>query len=43
MRRKMLRVFPQLKDVDIDYAWSGLIDLTLSRLPHIGRLTQRSY
>jgi gamma-glutamylputrescine oxidase len=34
----MLRVFPQLKDVRIDYAWGGTLAITLSRMPQFGRL-----
>jgi glycine/D-amino acid oxidase-like deaminating enzyme len=37
MYRDMLRVYPQLKDIGIDYAWSGKIGFTLDRSPHIGR------
>lgn len=33
----MLNVFPQLSDVDIDYAWSGTLAITMNRLPHFGR------
>lgn len=33
----MLGVFPQLRDVRIDHAWGGLVSITMSRLPHIGR------
>ena len=29
--------FPQLKGVGIDYAWGGLVSVTTSRLPHVGR------
>jgi len=38
MRRRMLRVFPALGDVDVEYAWGGYVDLTLSRAPDFGRL-----
>jgi len=38
VRPKMLKTFPQLKDVDIDYAWTGNFLLTLSRLPEVGRI-----
>jgi gamma-glutamylputrescine oxidase len=37
IRPKMLKAFPQLKDVKIDYAWTGNFLLTLSRLPQVGR------
>jgi gamma-glutamylputrescine oxidase len=39
----MLRVFPQLEDVAIEYAWGGNVAVTLPRLPHIGRLTPNLY
>ena len=38
IRQRMLKVFPQLKDSSIEYAWSGVLDLTPNRLPDIGRL-----
>jgi glycine/D-amino acid oxidase-like deaminating enzyme len=34
------RVFPQLKDVPIEFAWGGHIDLTLKRTPDLGRSGQ---
>ena len=37
MYRDMLRVYPQLKDIGIDYAWSGKVGFTPDRSPHIGR------
>lgn len=37
VRGHMLGVFPQLRDVRIDHAWGGLVSITMSRLPHIGR------
>ncbi len=38
VRPFMLRVFPQLADVPIDYAWGGLVSITVTRLPHVGRI-----
>ncbi len=38
VRPHMLRVFPQLADVSIKHAWGGLVSITMSRMPHIGRL-----
>ncbi|QBF24288.1 FAD-binding oxidoreductase [Pseudomonas tructae] len=38
MRPKMLKVFPQLADVRIDYQWGGMIGIGANRLPQIGRL-----
>ena len=38
MRPKMLKVFPQLASVRIDYQWGGMIGIGANRLPQIGRL-----
>jgi len=38
VRPCMLRVFPQLADVKIDYAWGGKVAITMNRLPAFGRL-----
>ena len=43
VRRYMLRVFPQLADVPIDYAWGGTLAITMNRLPHLGRLSPDVY
>jgi gamma-glutamylputrescine oxidase len=43
IRPKMLRTFPQLKDVKIDFAWTGNFLLTLSRLPQVGRIGDNIY
>jgi gamma-glutamylputrescine oxidase len=37
VRPYMLKLFPQLADVQIDYAWGGAVGITFNRLPHIGR------
>lgn len=39
----MERVFPELKGVRIDYAWSGNCAISFSRVPQMGRLGQRTY
>ena len=43
VRRYMLEVFPQLTDVRIEYAWSGRLAITRSRLPHFGRIRDRAF
>ena len=43
IRPKMLKAFPQLKDVKIDFAWTGNFLLTLSRLPQVGRIGDNIY
>jgi gamma-glutamylputrescine oxidase len=42
-RARMLTVFPQLRDVGIEYAWGGEVDITLNRAPHFGRLAPNIY
>jgi gamma-glutamylputrescine oxidase len=37
VRPHLERVFPSLKGVAIDHAWGGLVSVTLTRLPHVGR------
>ena len=36
LRKGMGNVFPELRDVRIDYCWGGLVDLTRDRLPRAG-------
>ena len=43
IRPNMLKTFPTLADVKIDYAWSGKFALTLTRVPQIGRLSPNIY
>ena len=42
VRKPMLRVYPQLVDSRIDYAWGGTLAVTLNRMPHFGRLGKHS-
>lgn len=41
VRRPMARIFPQLKDVKIDYAWGGTLGITMNRMPHFERLSSK--
>ena len=43
MRRSMLKTFPQLADIRFDQVWGGLVDITVNRAPHLGRLGPTSY
>jgi glycine/D-amino acid oxidase-like deaminating enzyme len=43
MRRKMLRVYPQLEHVAVDYAWNGQFGLSRTGLPQTGQLGPASY
>jgi gamma-glutamylputrescine oxidase len=42
-QRRMLNVFPQLRDAKVEHAWSGLLDLTMNRAPDFGRVGNRIY
>ena len=35
---RMVKVFPQLKKIKIDYSWGGTLAITVNRLPHFGTL-----
>ncbi|MCU0790972.1 MAG: FAD-binding oxidoreductase [Nitratireductor sp.] len=43
MRPRMTAVFPQLRDVKVDYAWGGYIAITSNRMPDCGRLSPTTY
>ena len=43
LRPNLDKVFPQLADVKIDYAWSGNFALSFSRVPQLGRLGDKVY
>lgn len=43
IRPNLIKTFPQLKDVKIDFAWTGNFLLTLSRLPQVGRIGENIY
>jgi len=43
MRRRIAGVFPQLRDVPLEYVWGGLVDISLNRAPHWGRLAPNLY
>lgn len=40
---KILKTFPQLKGVKIDYSWTGNFLLTMSRMPQFGRIEHNAY
>ncbi len=43
LRRNMDKVFPQLKNVKVDHAWSGNFALSFSRVPQLGRIGNNTY
>lgn len=38
LRREMIRVFPQLREVDIEYAWGGTLDFAFDMMIHVGEM-----
>ncbi|MCP5091104.1 MAG: FAD-binding oxidoreductase [Gammaproteobacteria bacterium] len=40
---RMLKVYPQLKDVRIDFEWGGKIGIVLDRVPAVGRINNNVY
>ncbi|MFA7416495.1 MAG: FAD-binding oxidoreductase [Rhizobium sp.] len=43
IRPNMLKTFPQLANAKIEFAWSGNFALTLTRIPHMGKLADNVY
>ena len=39
VRKPMLKIYPQLKNTRIDYAWGGTLGITMNRMPHFERLS----
>jgi glycine/D-amino acid oxidase-like deaminating enzyme len=38
LRRGMIIVYPQLRDVKIEFVWGGTLDFTLDVMPHAGKI-----
>ncbi len=38
VRKPMLRIYPQLEKIGIDYGWGGTLGITCSRLPNFDRI-----
>lgn len=43
VRPYMLKLFPQIDDVAIDYAWGGTLAITMQRMPHVKRVSPNIY
>lgn len=43
VRRRMLSIYPDLEDVQIDYGWGGTLAITLKRMPNFGRKAHNVY
>jgi glycine/D-amino acid oxidase-like deaminating enzyme len=38
LRREMIQVFPQLKDLGVEYVWGGTLDFAFDRMAHVGEM-----
>jgi glycine/D-amino acid oxidase-like deaminating enzyme len=38
LRREMIQVYPQLKDIHVEYVWGGTLDFAFDMMPHVGKL-----
>jgi glycine/D-amino acid oxidase-like deaminating enzyme len=38
LRREMIQVYPQLKDVNIEYVWGGTLDFAFDMMAHVGEM-----
>lgn len=43
VRKYMLRTYPELQDVRVDYAWGGTLAVTMNRMPSFGRLDGNAF
>lgn len=43
LRQGMLKVFPQLRDARVEYAWGGTLDFAFDTLPHAGKIDGYHY
>ena len=38
VRKPMLDIYPQLKDIRLDYGWGGTLGITLNRMPYVSKV-----
>jgi len=38
LRRGMIAVYPQLRDIKVEFVWGGTLDFTLDVMPHSGKI-----
>jgi glycine/D-amino acid oxidase-like deaminating enzyme len=43
MAQRMAQVFPELKDVPVEFVWGGFVDISMNRAPDFGRLGDNLY
>ena len=39
----MLKIYPQLANVSVEYGWGGTLGITMNRMPDFGRLDKRTF
>jgi glycine/D-amino acid oxidase-like deaminating enzyme len=43
LRREMVSVYPQLRDVKVEYVWGGTLDFAFDMMPHVGEANGMYY
>ncbi len=43
LRQRMLRVFPTLQELPVQFVWGGFVDISMNRAPDFGRLGDNLY
>jgi glycine/D-amino acid oxidase-like deaminating enzyme len=43
LRHGMIGVYPQLRDVKVEFAWGGTLDFCFDTMPHAGRMDEMYY
>jgi len=43
LQPRMVKIYPQLADIGIDYAWGGTIGVPINRVPQLGRISSNIY
>jgi glycine/D-amino acid oxidase-like deaminating enzyme len=38
LRREMIQVYPQLKDIKVEYVWGGTLDFAFDMMTHVGQI-----
>ena len=43
LKETMIEIWPKMKEINIDYSWSGNTGFTFNQLPHVGRINKINY
>ena len=41
--KPMLKIFPQLENVKLEYSWGGTLAITMKRMPYLSKLNKNTY